>query len=65
MLTVLTSTSTLASASILAFSTAGDVANGLPFGWDIAGLQKGVLIYVGLSSLAFVVVWVVGFLRRP
>jgi hypothetical protein len=50
--------------AVLAFSTAGDVANGLPFGWSVAGLQRGVLIYLGLSSLAFVVVWGVGFLRR-
>jgi hypothetical protein len=34
------------------------------FGFDIAALQKGTLIYLGLSSLAFVVVWVVGYLRR-
>jgi hypothetical protein len=46
------------------FSTAGDAANGLLFGWDIATLQKWALIYLGLSSLAFVVVWVVGYLRR-
>jgi hypothetical protein len=48
----------------LAFSTAGDAANGLLFGWDIDTLQKWALIYLGLSSLAFVVVWVVGYLRR-
>ena len=48
----------------LGFSTAGDAANGLLFGWDIATLQKWALIYLGLSSLAFVVVWVVGYLRR-
>ena len=48
----------------LAFSTAGDVANGLPFGWDVADLQRGVLIYLGISSLAFVLVWGLGFLRR-
>ena len=50
--------------SLLAFSTAGDGVNGLPFGWDVAGLQRGVLIYLGVSALAFVVVWGVGFLRR-
>jgi hypothetical protein len=48
----------------LGFSTAGDAANGLLFGWDIATLQKWALIYLGISSLAFVVVWVVGYLRR-
>ena len=49
---------------LLAFSTAGDAADGLLFGWDIATLQQWALIYLGLSSLAFVVVWVVGYLRR-
>jgi hypothetical protein len=49
----------------LAFSTAGDAANGLlPFGWDVAGFQKWTLIYLGVSSLAFVVVWLVGYVRR-
>ncbi|QPN60820.1 cytochrome B6 [Synechococcus sp. CBW1002] len=48
----------------LAFSTAGDAAGGLLFGWDIVTLQQGALAYLGLSSLAFVVVWVVGYLRR-
>ncbi|MGB7564362.1 MAG: hypothetical protein WBM08_06375 [Prochlorococcaceae cyanobacterium] len=49
----------------LAYSTAGDAAQGLIFGWNIADLQKWTLIYLGASSLAFVVVWVVGLLRRP
>ena len=49
---------------VLAFSTAGDAANGLPFGLDIVTVQKWVLIYLGVSSLAFVLVWVVGYLRR-
>ena len=49
----------------LAFRTAGDPVDGfLPFGWDIAAVQKWTLIYLGISSLAFVVVWVVGYLRR-
>ena len=48
----------------LGFSTAGDAANGLLFGWDIADMQKWALIYLGLSSVAFVVVWVVGYFRR-
>jgi hypothetical protein len=30
----------------------------------MAKLQNWTLIYLGLSSLACVVVWVVGFLRR-
>lgn len=48
----------------LAFSTAGDATEGLMFGWDIADLQKWTLIYLGVSSLAFVVVWVLGVVRR-
>lgn len=48
----------------LAFSTAGDAANGLLFGWDIADFQKWALIYLGASSLAFVLVWVIGYFRR-
>ncbi|MDM7951619.1 MAG: 5'-phosphoribosylglycinamide transformylase [Cyanobium sp. CZS 25K] len=49
----------------LAFSTVGDAADGLlPFGWDVAGFQKWTLIYLGVSSLAFVLVWLVGYLRR-
>jgi hypothetical protein len=51
-------------ASLFAFSTAGDAANGLLFGWEIATLQKWALIYLGVSSLAFVVVWIVGAVRR-
>jgi hypothetical protein len=47
----------------LALSTASDAAAGLPFGLDIATLQNGVLIYLALSSLAFVLVWLVGYLR--
>ena len=49
---------------LLAFSTAADAAGSLPFGWDIATLQRGALIYLGVSSLAFVLVWVIGYLRR-
>jgi hypothetical protein len=49
----------------LAFRTAGDSADGLlPFGWGVAEFQKWTLIYLGLSSLAFVLVWLVGYLRR-
>ncbi|MGC6482982.1 MAG: cytochrome B6 [Synechococcus sp.] len=51
-------------ALLFAFSTAGDAANGLMFGWEIATLQKWALIYLGVSSLAFVVVWIVGAMRR-
>ena len=56
--------SLLGVSSVFGFSTAGDAANGLLFGWDIADMQKWALIYLGLSSMAFVVVWVVGYLRR-
>ena len=51
------------SSRLMAFSTAGDAAGSLPFGWDIATLQRGALIYLGVSSLAFVLVWLVGYLR--
>ena len=50
--------------SLFGFSTAGDAADGLLFGWDMATIQNGALIYLGVSSLAFVLVWVVGYLRR-
>jgi len=53
----------LLSALTLALSTAGDAAEGLLFGWDIATLQTWALIYLAASSLAFVVVWLVGYLR--
>ena len=46
-----------------AFTTAGDAADGLLFGWEIATIQKWVLIYLGVSSMAFVLVWLVGALR--
>ena len=46
-----------------AFTTAGDAADGLLFRWEIATIQKWVLIYLGVSSLAFVLVWLVGALR--
>ena len=49
----------------LALQTAGDSVEGLQiFGMDMASLQQWTLIYLGLSSLAFVLVWVIGFLRR-
>jgi hypothetical protein len=49
----------------LALQTAGDAGDGLLiFGMDMARLQQWTLIYLGLSSLAFVLVWVIGFLRR-
>lgn len=55
----------LPSPVLLGLSTAGDAAAGLLNGWDIDTLQTWTLIYLGISSLAFVLVWVVGYLRRP
>ena len=34
---------------VLAYSTAGDAANGLLFGWDIATFQRWALSYLGIS----------------
>ena len=49
----------------LALQTAGDAAGGLlPFGLEMGEIQTWTLIYLGLSSLGFVAVWVVGLLRR-
>ena len=45
------------------FSTAGDAADGLIFGWEIATVQKWAPIYLGASLLAFVIVWLVGAFR--
>jgi hypothetical protein len=47
----------------LALQTAGD-AGALPFGLTMDSLQQWTLVYLGLSSLVFVVVWLVGYLRR-
>jgi hypothetical protein len=47
----------------IGFTTAGDAADGLLFGWEISTVQKWALIYLGVSLLAFVVVWLVGALR--
>jgi hypothetical protein len=48
-----------------ALLTAGEAADvQLPFGLDMASAQQWTLIYLGLSSLGFVVVWLVGYLRR-
>jgi hypothetical protein len=49
----------------LAYATAGDAAEGLLNGLSIESLQRWTLIYLGISALAFVVVWLVGYLRRP
>jgi len=47
----------------MGFSTAGDAADGLLFGWEIATVQKWTLVYLGMSLLAFIVVWLVGAFR--
>ena len=36
----------------------------MPFDLNLAGLQNGVLLYLGLSSLVFMVIWIVGYVRR-
>ena len=48
----------------LGLSTAGEASEALPFGLSMGELQTWTLVYLGLSSLAFVVVWVLGYLRR-
>ena len=50
--------------STLAFQTAADAGQALPFGLTMDGLERWTLVYLGLSSLVFVAVWVVGYLRR-
>ena len=53
----------LLNVTTIGFTTAGDAADGLLFGWEIATVQKWALIYLGVSLLAFVVVWLLGALR--
>ncbi len=48
----------------LAFQTAGEASQAMPFGLTLDGLERWALLYLGLSSLVFVAVWVVGYLRR-
>ena len=48
---------------MFAHATAGD-PGALPFGLDLAGLQNGVLVYLALSGVVFIIIWVVGFLKR-
>ncbi len=47
----------------MAFRTAGDAID-LPFDLTIESLQRWTLVYLGLSSLVFVLVWLFGYLRR-
>jgi len=55
----------LARLLLLGYATAGDAADGLLNGLSIESLQRWTLVYLGLSALAFIVVWLVGYLRRP
>ena len=48
---------------MFAYATAGD-PGALPFGLDLAGLQNGVLVYLALSGVVFIIIWMVGFLKR-
>ena len=48
----------------LGLSTAGEASEALPFGLSMGELQTWTLGYLGLSSLACGVVWVLGYLRR-
>jgi hypothetical protein len=48
---------------VFAYATAGDPGP-LPFGLDMVDLQTGALAYAALSGLVFVIIWVVGYLRR-
>lgn len=49
---------------IFGFSTAGDVADGLLLGLDIITLQQWAVLYLAISVLAFVLVWLLGALRQ-
>ena len=40
------------------------VGPGLLNGLSIEDLQRWTLIYLGISALAFVLVWLIGYLRR-
>ena len=46
-----------------AYATVGDPGP-MPFDLNLAGLQNGVLLYLGLSGLVFMVIWIVGYVRR-
>jgi hypothetical protein len=48
----------------LALQTAGDASQALPFGLTMDGLERWAVVYLGLSSLVFAGVWLVGYLRR-
>ena len=48
---------------LFAYATVGDPGP-MPFDLNLSGLQNGVLLYLGLSSLVFMVIWIVGYVRR-
>ena len=47
---------------LFTYATVGDPGP-LPFDLTLSGLQNGVLLYLGLSSLVFMVIWIVGYVR--
>jgi hypothetical protein len=48
---------------LFAYATVGDPGP-LPFGLELVGLQNSVVAYLALSGLVFVIIWVVGAMRR-
>lgn len=46
--------------SLIAYATAGD-PGALPFGLDMGNLQNSALLYLGLSGLVFIIIWILGF----
>ena len=48
---------------LFAYATVGDPGP-MPFGLDLGGLQSGGLVYLGLSGLVFMIIWIVGYVRR-
>ncbi|MDA0291816.1 MAG: cytochrome B6 [Cyanobacteria bacterium] len=47
-------------ASLIAYATTGE-PGALPFGLDMVNLQNSALIYLGLSGLVFIIIWILGF----
>ena len=46
--------------SLIAYATAGE-PGALPFGLDMVNLQNSALLYLGLSGLVFIIIWILGF----
>ena len=46
--------------SLIAYATAGD-PGALPFGLEMVNLQNSALLYLGLSGLVFIIIWILGF----